>query len=105
MRLLERTLVQLEIAPRIRKIGELGGRAEAFSKVRSAVRGSVLPEGGETETCERGMVARDRLRILVSADVVVSAGDAVVMQETYYRVLRVDRWAAHRELICEAISC
>jgi len=103
MRLCERTLIQAELAPRMDARGELGGLAERFSEERIAFRASRLPEGGGLDAGKRGAAARDEVRLLAAADVPAKAGDGVWMDGKMHRILCVQRWTAHVELICEAI--
>lgn len=103
MRLCERGLLWAQIAPRIRQVDDLGGVSERFSEERIPVRVSVLPEGGEIAVDERGASARERLRLLAAADVQAQAGDGVWVQEKLWRICSVERWSAHRELVCEAV--
>lgn len=102
MRLKERTLTEIEIAPRLHTQGALGGQSEAFSATRTTVRASVLPDGGSTQQKEKGLLDRERLRLLVPADTTVAAGDAVIVGDRTYVIIAVQRWTAHLELECEA---
>ena len=104
MRLAERTRLKVELAQRVCEAGALGGRAERFSEARTQLWASVLPELGKTEALERGVVCRERLRLLVPADAKVACGDGAWVQGRLYRVLSVQRWTAHLELECEAIA-
>lgn len=102
MRLAEKRLVQVEIAPRMVSRGNLGGRAEGFSPERIPVRASILPEEGRMGADVRGLSTGERLRLLVPADTRVQVGDGVVMEGGMYIVLSVARWSAHLELECRA---
>ena len=102
MRLVERTLTQLEIAPRISQTGALGSRRQAFSDEHIAVRGSVLPLKGRMDVQRSGLKALDRRRVLVPADTPVHAGDALVIGGEYFTVVNIERWQGHKELDCEA---
>ena len=102
MRLVERTLARLEIAPRISKAGALGSRMQAFSDERIAVRGSILPLKGRLEAQRSGLCAIDRRRVLVPADTPVHPGDAVVIGGKCFTVGHIERWRGHLELDCEA---
>lgn len=104
MRLAERTRMRVELAPRACVAGALGGRAERFSEERTAVWAAVLPEAGALEGQERGAVSRERLRLLVPADAKAACGDGAWVQDRPYRIVSVQRWTAHLELICEEIS-
>ena len=102
MRLIERALEQVFIAPRIEKTGSLGGRAEAFSSEETAVRASILPGGGELSAREKGLSTGEVLQLLVPADTQVKCGDGVRMRGEMYIVSSVRRWAGHLELRCTA---
>lgn len=104
MRLLERTLVKVEIAPRIRKMGALGSRSQAFSEQRTAVRASVLPEEGRLHMNKSGICAHDCRRVLVPLDAPVTEGDALVIDGKFFTVLYIKRWQSHMALTCEAVS-
>lgn len=102
MRLKERSLTEIHIAPRVHTAGALGGQSEQFSATRTAVRASVLPDGGSMPQKEKGLLNRERLRLLVPAGTTVSVGDAAIVGTETYVVRSVERWTAHLELICEA---
>lgn len=102
MRLLERTLQMISIHARVHTEGAMGGRARVLKSEGVSVRASVLPDGGDAETGARGDVHTDRVRLLVSRDTRVTAGDGVSMNDTMYIVRAINRWRAHLELICEA---
>lgn len=103
MRLAERRLEEVRIAPRIREEGDLGGIAERFSNETIALRASRLPVEGALDVQERGAVCRKRIRLLVPSDADVRCGDGVWAGGTLYRVLCVEKWTAHLELVCEAV--
>ena len=102
MRLLERTLQMVSIHARTPVAGAMGGRARVLSAEGTSVRASILPDGGDAETNARGDAHTDRVRLLVSGDTRVAAGDGVAMNDTMYIVRVINRWRAHLELICEA---
>lgn len=104
MRLKERTLIEIRIAPRLRKTGALGGAAEAFSEDTLTLRASRLPEGGDFSMDGRGASCPDRLRLIAAADASVRPGDGAWVEGRLYRILTVRRWTAHVEMICEAIA-
>lgn len=103
MRLAERTLTMVQLAPRIRETGALGGIAEAFSAECIPLRAAILPEEGDLAAEMRGAVKREKLRLLVPADADAAPGDGVWVAQALYRITAVKRWAAHRELQCEAV--
>ena len=102
MRLTERTLKEISIAPRMTQVGSLGERAEAFSEEIVSIRGSVLPGSGALAERERGLRSGEELLLLVPADAQVKAGDGAWVDGSLYRVCQVRRWAGHLELKCEA---
>lgn len=102
MRLRERELVQACLVKRIRKPDALGGCPEAFSEERIPFRASLLPENGELQTLQRGLHSGKKIRLLSPSDLDAQAGDGVYVGEDFYIVQSVQRWLAHRELICGA---
>ncbi|MBQ8508248.1 MAG: hypothetical protein IJ466_12570 [Clostridia bacterium] len=102
MRLIERTLREISIAPRMERIGSLGGRAEGFSEEMTTVRGAVLPESGALSTGEKGLHSGAAIRLLVPADAQVKIGDGAWVEGSMYIVSAVRRWTGHLELECEA---
>ena len=104
MRLKESTLITVRLAPRIQTSGALGGMAEQFSDARTSLRASILPEPGSLEVQERGAVNRTHLRLLVPGDAAAKCGDGIFLAGEMWRILQVQKWSAHAELICEVIS-
>ena len=104
MRLKESTLVTAYLTPRIAVSGELGGMAEGFSDQRTALRASLLPDGGGLAVEDRGAVNRAKVRLLVPADAPARCGDGVFIGDGLWRIVQVLRWSAHAELVCEAVS-
>ena len=104
MRLAERTLLAVRLAPRAPRRGALGGMAEGFSDETVQLRASRIPESSTLEVAERGIKFREKLRLLVPGDVRATAGDGVWVEEKLYRIVSVLRWSAHLELICEAVE-
>ena len=103
MRLAERTLVLVYLAPRMQISGELGGISEGFSDERLPVRASILPEESKLSPEEKGAKHREGLRLLVPVHAAAKVGDGVCIGGDMYRIAGVKRWAAHCELACEAI--
>ena len=103
MRLAERTLVLVHLMPRLQETGALGGIAEGFSQQKTPLRAAILPEESKLSVEERGAVHRETLRLLVPANAGAKPGDGVCIGESMYRISAVKRWAAHWELICEAM--
>jgi len=104
MRLKERTLVQVRIAPRIAAQGALGSVGEAFSEDVRCVRASLLPCGGELEADARGAKTGRRLRLMTARDVQVKAGDGVWVEDVLWRIVAAEKWSAHLELVCEEMT-
>lgn len=102
MRLKERTLITIEIAPRIESTDALGGRSEAFSQQHISLRASCLPECDDLKIGENGLKNGEGVKLLVPGDAQVKQGDAVLIGEKQYIVRRVARWTAHTEIECGA---
>lgn len=105
MRMLERTLTEVELLPRVEARDSLGGRAEAFAESGTRLRASCLPLEGSFAGGERGAVAVERLRLMVPADAPARVGDAVRLGQRRYRIHDLRHWTAHLELDCEALPC
>lgn len=97
MRLLERTLKNIEIAPRRVEIGGLGGAAEGFSEERMRVRGSVIPSTGKLVSREMGVLQTRSMCLLMPPDAKISVGDGVGVDggKVEWRCVNVERWSAH----------
>lgn len=104
MRLLEQTLVEVQLAPRMVRRDALGGMQEVFSEETATLRAGRLPAGGEMEIRAQGAVYPQRVRLLVPGDAKAAAGDGIRMEGKLWRILSVERWSAHMELVCEAVS-
>lgn len=104
MRLRERELVSAYLRKRSVQSDALGGRPELFCEERTAFRASLLPEGGEMQYKQRGLRTGTRLRLLTGLDLKAEAGDGVWIGEDGYVILRVERWTALLELLCEALK-
>jgi len=104
MRLKERTLTEVRLAPRMNARGSLGGMREEFSPDTIPLRASVLPEKGGLDVRQRGAVNRAALRLLVPVDVSAACGDGVWVNGALWRIAEVRPWTAHTEWICEAVS-
>lgn len=102
MRLTERSLKEIRIAPRVRRSGVLGERAEGFSQETILLRGSVLPENGALSAGEKGLRSGRRLLLLVPADAQAKVGDGAWVDGEMYLICAARRWSAHLELECEA---
>ena len=99
MRLKERELVLIEIAPRVCVRGALGGVTEGFGE-KTSVRGSVLPEDKPFSIGKAGLKGGEAIRIIVPVDTPVSAGDGVFTGGEVYVVSSVRHWRAHIEMEC-----
>ena len=99
MRLKERQLVTVEIAPRVCVKGPLGSVTEAFGE-KVSVRASVLPENRAYAQSDAGIRSGEAVKIIIPKDVTVSAGDGVFMDGAIYVVSSVQKWRAHIELEC-----
>lgn len=97
MRLLERTLKRIEIAPRCVETDALGGAAEAFSGERYSVRASVIPSTGKLVSRAAGVEQTQSMCLLMPREVQVEAGDGICVDSTLpnWRCVSVQRWTAH----------
>ena len=99
MRLKESRLERVYLVPAAASAGYLGGLAECFSDERIPLRASILPEEGGLSADERGALSRSRLCLLVPGDAKAKCGDGVAIGDKMHRVVRVQRWSAHIELL------
>jgi len=97
MRLLERTLQWIEIAPRKVTTDALGGVSEGFSDVRSAARASVIPSTGGLMDRAAGVERVQTMCLLMPLDARIETGDGVCVESETpnWRCVGVQRWAAH----------
>ena len=97
MRLLERTLRNIEIAPREVCIDALGGVMEAFSARRYPVRASVIPSTGKLADRTSGVERVQTMCLLMPKDARIDPGDGVCVDSAQpdWRCVCVQRWAAH----------
>lgn len=100
MRLKQRELSEIRIAPRICALGALGSVREGFSDETTAVFAHVLPNGDAFDRMDGGLKDNDGVRILAQSDVSVQVGDGVIVQDTLYVVQSAKKWRAHIDLIC-----
>lgn len=106
MRLLERTLCEVTIAPHTEVKDSLGGVRLAFSARRIPARGSLQPvkntlgHAANTLTVEGfGLRAAQTLRLLLPRDVQIAPGDGVCTdgaQQPQWLCTAVENWAAHK---------
>lgn len=97
MRLLERTLKSIEIAPRAVAVDALGGAAEGFSSERRPVRASVIPSTGGLVDRAAGVERAQTMCLLMPLDAGIEAGDGVCVDadQPNWRCVSVQRWSAH----------
>lgn len=98
MRLLERTLRTVYIAPGLTETDALGGAVRRFSGEREAVRASMIPAEGMLDSLEPGLVARRRCVALMPKDAPIAAGDGVAETEDgepEWLCVDVRYWTAH----------
>lgn len=97
MRLLERMLQRIEIAPRQTVTDSLGGVTESFSADRRSVRASVIPSTGGVMDREAGVVRVQTMCLLMPADTRIDAGDGVCVgsDAPQWRCVCVQKWSEH----------
>ena len=98
MRLLERTLAEVYIAPGRVETDALGGARRVFSAERLPVRASMIPAEGALERLEHGLAPQKRCLALLPRDAAIAAGDGVSTQasgEPEWLCTDVQRWSAH----------
>lgn len=97
MRLLERTLKRIHIAPHAVMTDALGGAAEGFSAVRRPVRSSVIPSTGGLVDRAAGVERVQTMCLLMPLDAGIEVGDGVCVEsaEPNWRCVSVQRWSAH----------
>lgn len=97
MRLLERTLKEIQIAPAQAKEDGLGACVEGFSDERIAARASIIPERGEIQAHESGRSDGQALRLLTAKDTPIRVGDGVCLDgdDVLWRCTGVEAWSAH----------
>lgn len=97
MRLYERTLQWIEIAPRETVVDVLGGVTEGFSDVHRSVRASVIPSTGGLVDRSVGVQRAQTMCLLLPQDARIDAGDGVCVDSEVpnWRCVGVQRWSAH----------
>ena len=101
MRLKERELVTVQIAPRVCVKGALGSVTAGFGE-KISVRASVLPENRAYSQSDAGIKSGEAIRIIIPKDAPVSEGDGVWLDGRQYAVSAAHKWRAHTELECAA---
>ena len=106
MRLFERTLTRMEIAPHAEEQDALGGVRLSFSARRVPVRGSLQPDAnalgyssGNLRQEAQGLRTVQRLRALLPRDAEIAPGDGVCTDgapQPQWLVLSVENWTAHK---------
>ena len=106
MRLYERTLVPMEIAPHAETADALGGVRLGFSARRIPVRGTLQPDAnalgyraGALKQEEQGLRVVQRMRALLPRDAEIAPGDGVCTDgaaQPQWLVLSVEDWTAHK---------
>ena len=106
MRLYERTLQSMEIAPHTEQADALGGVRLGFSARRVPVRGSLQPEthalGYAADTLKQegqGLRLNQRLRAILPRDAAIAPGDGLCTdgaREPQWLCLAVEDWTAHK---------
>ena len=106
MRLYERTLKWVKIAPRSVKTDALGGVTEEFSPERRAVRASLIPTAGGLKNREAGVEQVQTMCLLLPKDAKLEAGDGVCAEgdEPQWRCVNVEHWSAHIAAQLERIA-
>ena len=95
MRLMERTLSWVEIAPRTIETDDTGGAVERFTAPRKKVRASVIPSTGGLKKHETGLRQVQTMCMLTPIDTDVSVGDGIFAENALWRCTEVRRWTAH----------
>ena len=111
MRLYERSLQTLEIAPHAETADALGGVRLGFTARRIPVRGSLQPEthalGYNADTLKQepqGLRLGQRLRAILPRDAEIAPGDGVCTdgaREPQWLCLAVENWTAHKLVYLE----
>ena len=98
MRLLERTLSRVYIAPGRTETDALGGVRRVFSQERQSVRASMIPAEGALEKLEFGLIPQKRCLALMPRDARIDVGDGVAESaqgDPEWLCTDVQRWSAH----------
>ena len=98
MRLVERTLKPVYIAPGLTQDDALGGAQRVFSQERIPARASLIPAEGSLDRREAGLTTDVRCLALMPVDAPIAAGDGVAEAasgEPEWLCVDVRRWSAH----------
>ena len=106
MRLLERTLQTVLIAPQKAKMDALGAAVEGFSDERTEVRARVIPSSGELEDRASGRRRVQSMCLLMPPGAVVAPGDGLCIGEERvgWRCVDVQKWSAHLAVQAERLA-
>ena len=106
MRLLERTLQTVRIAPQKAKTDALGAAVEGFSDERTEVRARVIPSSGGLEDRASGQRRVQCLCLLMPPGAVVAPGDGLCIGEERvgWRCVDVQKWSAHLAVQAERLA-
>lgn len=106
MRLFERTLKWVDIAPRAVFVDRLGGAVEGFSAAHKAVRASVIPSSGGLENRQSGVQEVQTMCLLLPLDAEIMPGDGVCVdaKTPNWRCVSIQRWTAHIAAQVERIA-
>ena len=106
MRLVERSLCPVEIAPHTEQRDALGGVRLGFSAVRIPARGSLQPatntlnhSANSLNFEAQGMRTAQSMRMLLPRDVPIEPGDGVCTDGAHvpqWLCVGVENWAAHK---------
>ena len=107
MRLLERTLRTVWIAPYETHTDGLGAVVEGFSAERIPVRASLIPVKGDVEAHEAGLIQSGEIRLLTPLDTKISVGDGVLPEKDgpVWRCVEIERWSGHLALRAVKTVC
>ena len=106
MRLVERTLKEIEIAPHTEQKAALGGVTQGFTELRIPARGSVQPASNTLNHAAnalnfeaQGMRMAQTVRVLLDRDTKIEPGDGVCMdgaRTPQWLCVAVENWSAHK---------
>ena len=98
MRLLERTLRWVALAPREVTQDGLGGGVEGFSARTTRVRASVIPSDSGVRSAESGVWQSGTMCLLLPLDAKIAPGDGICLDGNVpeWRCVEVQKWSAHQ---------
>lgn len=98
MRLRERELKTLYVAPSIQMKDGMGGIVRGFSGDRNPVRCSMIPQSCGLEALEGGMRTSEKYMAIMPADAGIVPGDGIcesIDEEPLWLCTEVIPWSAH----------